>query len=134
MTQQQIAQLICAIGGPLLIIAGIVALAFRRRFLAGTSRATGVVSRVETFRDNHTLFSNKAHILFHTPDGAGHTIIDTYSGRRFYRAQQKLTIAYDPANPTRAMPVNFKSVWALPVILGAWGLLLSGVAVYTLLR
>ena len=52
----------------------------------------------------------------------------------FYRAQQKLTIAYDPLDPARAMPVNFKSVWALPVILGAWGLLLSGVAIYTLLR
>ncbi|HQV28999.1 MAG TPA: DUF3592 domain-containing protein [Thermoflexales bacterium] len=134
MTEQQIAQLICAIGGPLLILGGLIALAFRRRFLAGTARATGVVSRVETFRDNRTLFSNQAHILFHTPDGTGHTIIDTYSGRRFYRAQQKLTIAYDPLDPARAMPVNFKSVWALPVILGAWGLLLSGVAIYTLLR
>ena len=102
------------LAGAILLIAGTIGAVQVNRFVAGATRETGTVVRLNAG-------GSHPEVAFHTPDG---TIISYPQGGMIvgFRVGQAVQVLYDPTDPSGSARVHsFGSLWGNSVALAVCG-------------
>ncbi len=112
---------VMAISGPLFLIGALVAYTDTRMFIARAVRTEGiVVEMVAGGLGSH--ITNAPVFTFSDDSGVEYTTLSALdSTPPTYKVGEKITVLYDPDNPTNAKIEGLFGLWGIPLILAAIG-------------
>jgi hypothetical protein len=113
------------------LIAGAIFFLRTSEFLAIAKTAPGRVIRLDPDTDNHHNITYHTVFTFDDDSRSSHTIRTSYSQRpQPYDVGDRIVVLYPLDSPDDARIRSFSSLWLLPTILGAIGVVFPAVGLF----